>query len=123
MSELTTPMTGTIKEKVDALLSVIPENQRDAAAALLIEFGPKLFTMTTQAAMNALKRLAAGDLEVAVELLLGQSDDEFLTRVRANTARWQAVEGFNIAQDAMKTSFIMKAAPVLVAILAAFVGL
>lgn len=117
------PVPETLAGKIDAILAVIPEAQRPAAGALLVEFGPQLLSMATVEAMGYLRRLVAGDVMAAADLLASLSGDELLVRVKANTARWEAVAGYNAAQAELRTSIAVKSAPVLASILFAIVGL
>lgn len=121
MSEAAIP--ETITDKVNAILATIPASQQAAASALLAEYGPQLLSMAASQAMGYLKRLVAGDIMAAVDLLASLSDGELIVRVKQNTARWEAVAGFNVAQEEMKNNIAIKAAPVLASILFAIIGL
>lgn len=117
------PLLETLADKISAIMAVIPEAQRPAAGALLAEFGPQLLAMATTEAMGYLRRLVAGDVMAAADLLASLSGDELLVRVKANTARWESVAGYNAAQADLRTSIAVKAAPVLATILFAIIGL
>ena len=109
--------------QVQNLLAVIPEGQREAAAALLAQYGPRLFEMAKEDALGYLRRLMAGDLQVVVELDAKLSDDEFVAKVKANTARWEAVANYNVVREDLKNEVLLKMAQVVLAVLAALVGL
>ena len=47
-----------------ALLAKIPAAQQQAAAALITQYGPRLFEMAQDDAWQMLRRLMAGDIEV-----------------------------------------------------------
>ena len=112
-----------IKEKIDALLERIPPEQKLAAAALLAQYGPRLFDMALDDAWGYLRRLMNGDLDAAAELDAQLTDAEFIARVKANTARWEAVAGSNRVRDELRNELLLRLAPVVASILAGLVGL
>jgi hypothetical protein len=67
--------------------------------------------------------LQSADLDAVSELDARLSDDQWIARVKANTARWENVSGYNIIRDRLRTEMLLKLAPVVVGILAALVGL
>jgi len=109
--------------QVENLLALVPVGQRDAAAALLAQYGPRLFEMAKADALAYLRRLMAGDLQVVLELDAKLSDDEFIAKVKANTARWEAVANYNVVREDLKNEILLKMAPVVLSVLAALVGL
>jgi len=70
-----------LDEQVLNLLERVPENQRQAAAALLAQYGPRFFEMAQEDASQYLHRLMAGDLDVVAELDGKLSNDEWITKV------------------------------------------
>ena len=115
MSELT--------DKAQALLAKVPEAQRQAAGALLAQYGPRFFELAQEDAWQYLRRLMAGDLDVVAELDGKLSNDEFLAKVKANTARWQAVAQYNKVREDLKNEILLRLAPVVLGLLAGLVGL
>jgi hypothetical protein len=105
-----------------ALLAKIPTAQQQAAA-LIIQYGPRLFEMAQDDAWMYLRRLMAGDLDVVAELDAKLSDDAFIAKVKANTARWEAVANYNVVRNNLKNEILLKLAPIVLSILAAMVGL
>ncbi|MFA6133396.1 MAG: hypothetical protein WC869_05190 [Phycisphaerae bacterium] len=110
-------------EQVQALLLNVPEAQRQAAAALLAQYGPRLFEMAQADAWQYLRRLMAGDIEVVAELDGKLSNDAFLAQVKANTARWEAVAQYNKVREDLKNEILLRLAPIVLSLLAALVGL
>ena len=51
------------------------------------------------------------------------SNDAFIARVKANTARWENVAQYNIVRNNLKNEFLLRLAPIVAAILGALVGL
>ena len=51
------------------------------------------------------------------------SNDEFVAKVKANTARWEAVANYNQVREDLKNEILLKMAPVVLSVLAALVGL
>jgi len=109
--------------KVQNLLACVPEAQRPAASSLVSQYGPRLFDMAIQDAWAYLRRLMAGDLDAAAELDAKLSDAEWLSRVVANTARWESVASYNKVREDLKNEIILRIAPIVGAILFALVGL
>ncbi len=112
-----------ITQKVNDLLSLIPANQRDAAGLLIAQYGPRLFDLAKEDAWAYLRRLMAGDIDAAAELDAKLSDAEWLSRVAANTARWESVANYNKVREDLKNEIILRLVPIVGAILAALVGL
>ena len=115
MSELT--------DKAQVLLAKVPEAQRQAAAALLTEYGPRFFDLAQEDAWQMLRRLMAGDIEVVTELDAKLSDDAFIAKVKANTARWENVARYNKVREDLKNEILLRLAPIVLSVLAAMVGL
>jgi len=115
MSELT--------DKAQVLLAKVPEAQRQAAAALLTEYGPRFFELAQEDAWQMLRRLMAGDIEVVTELDAKLSDDAFIAKVKANTARWENVAQYNKVREDLKNEILLRLAPIVLSVLAAMVGL
>jgi hypothetical protein len=110
-------------ERIQQLLARVPEEQRQAAVALLAEYGPRLFDLAQEDAWQYLRRLMAGDIEAVAELDSKLSSDEFVAKVKANTARWEAVASYNKVREDLKNELLLRIAPVVASILAALVGL
>lgn len=115
MSELT--------DKAQTLLAKVPEAQRQAATALLTEYGPRFFDLAQEDAWQMLRRLMAGDLDVVTELDSKLSDDAFIAKVKANTARWENVAQYNKVREDLKNEILLRLAPIVLSVLAAMVGL
>ena len=111
------------KAQLDALLAKVPAEQRQAAATLAAQYGPRLLDMAQEDALAYLRRLWAGDLDAAMELDLKLSDDAFIAKVKANSARWESIARYNVVREQLRNEMLLKLAPVLAAILAALVGL
>lgn len=122
-TEPTTQPAVSFEQMATALLASIPDTQKQAAASLLTQYGPRLFQMALADAWVYLRRLLAGDLEVVAELDLKLSDDAFIAKVKTNTARWENVAAYNKLREDMKNEMLLKLAPVVVSILFALVGL
>lgn len=110
-------------EQVKTLLAKLPESQRQAAADLLVQYGPRFFEIAREDAWQYLRRLMAGDLDVMAELDSALSNDEFVARVKANTARWENVANYNKVRDNLKNEILLRLAPVVLGLLAGLVGL
>jgi len=115
-------MTDT-DTRVHDLLARIPLAQRQAAAALIAQYGPRLFELAAEDAWQYLRRLMAGDLEAAAELDARLTDAEWLAQVTANTARWEGVAQYNRVRQDVRNELLLRLAPAIVTILAALVGL
>ena len=109
--------------RVQELLAGLPEDQRQAAAALLAQYGPRFFELAQEDSWQYLRRLMAGDLEVVSELDSKLSNDEFIAKVKANTARWESVARYNKVRDDLKNEILLRLAPVVLGLLAGLVGL
>ena len=112
-----------LNQKVQDLLARIPEDQRQAATALLIQYGPRLFDMAQEDAWQYLRRLMAGDIEAVAELDSELSTDEFIAKVKANTARWENVAHYNKVRQDLRNEMLLRLAPIVMGLLAALVGL
>ena len=112
-----------LNQRVQDLLGRIPENQRQAAGALIAQYGPRLFELAQEDAWAYLRRLLAGDLDVVAELDGKLSNEDFIAKVKANTARWESVAAYNKVREDLRNDLLLKLAPVAAAILAALVGL
>lgn len=113
----------TLVDQIQALVSKLPESQRPAATALLAQYGPRFFDLAQEDALQYLRRLMAGDLEVVAELDAKLSDDAWLVKVKANTARWDNVAQYNIVRENLRNEILLRLAPIVVALLAGLVGL
>jgi hypothetical protein len=109
--------------QIQNLLAHVPEGQRQAAGALLAQYGPRFFELAQEDAWQYLRRLMAGDLDVVAELDGKLSNDEFLAKVKANTARWEAVAQYNKVREDLKNEILLRLAPVVLGLLAGLVGL
>jgi len=114
---------SNLNQKVQDLLSRIPEDQRQAASALLVQYGPRLFEMGQEDAWQYLRRLMAGDIEAVAELDSKLSSDEFIAKVKANTARWENVAHYNKVREDLRNEVLLRLAPIVLGLLAALVGL
>ena len=114
-------MTTDLDTKLADLLAKIPTDKQAAAGSLIAYYGPQLLNMAVADAAAYLKRLLAGDLNVVTELDASLSTDEWLSKVKANTARWENVAQYNIVRNNMTNEFLLKAAPILASILLALV--
>ena len=112
-----------LQTKISELLAKVPEEQRQAAAALLAQYGPRFFEMAQEDAWQYLRRLMAGDLDVVTELDAKLSDDAFIAKVKANTARWENVAQYNKVREDLKNEILLRLAPIVLSVLAAMVGL
>ena len=110
-------------QRIQDLLARIPEGQREAASALLVEYGPRLFEMAQEDAWAYLRRLMAGDIEAVAELDSKLSSDEFVAKVKANTARWENVAHYNKVREDLRNEMLLRLAPIVLGLLAALVGL
>ena len=113
----------SVNEQGQSLLSRVPAAQKQAAAALLAQYGPRFFEMAQEEAWQYLRRLMAGDVDVVAELDGKLSNDEFIARVKANTARWESVANYNIVREKLKNEMLLRLAPVVLGLLMALVGL
>ena len=119
-------MTMTTEQIAQAsadLLAKVPDDQKAAAGALLAQYTPAIFEMAKTDILAFLMRLKSGDVEALAELDSKLSTDEWLAKVKANTARWENVAQYNIVRDQMKNEILLRLAPIVVTILAALVGL
>ena len=114
---------SNLNQKVQDLLSRIPGDQRQAASALLVQYGPRLFEMAQEDAWQYLRRLMAGDIEAIAELDSKLSSDEFIAKVKANTARWENVAHYNKVREDLRNEMLLRLAPIVLGLLAALVGL
>jgi hypothetical protein len=112
-----------LTEQINELLAKVPESQRAAAANLLAQYGPRFFELAQADAWQCLRRLMAGDLDVVSELDSKLSNDEFVAKVKANTARWEAVANYNKVRDDLRNEILLRLAPIVLSLLAGLVGL
>ena len=112
-----------LQTQISELLLKVPASQRQAAASLLAEYGPRFFAMAHNDAWAFLRRLMAGDVEVVAELDSLLSDDQFIAKVKANTARWEAVANYNVVRNNLRNEFLLRLAPLVLSLLAALVSL
>ena len=122
MADMNEP-NGPLAGKIADLLARIPESQRQAAAALLAQYGPPLLELAQEDAWAYLRRLMAGHLDAVAELDGKLSNDEFLAKVKANTARWENVAHYNKVREDLRNEILLRLAPVVLGLLAALVGL
>ena len=112
-----------LNQQISDLLAKVPEGQRQAAGALLAQYGPRFFEMAQADAWQYLRRLLAGDVDVVSELDGKLSNDEFIAKVKTNTARWEAVANYNKVRDDLKNEILLRLVPIVGSLLAALVGL
>ena len=112
-----------LNQRIQDLLARIPESQRQAAMALIVQYGPRLFDLAQEDAWGYLRRLMAGDLDVVAELDGKLSNDEFVAKVKANTARWENVANYNVVRANLKNEVLLRLAPIVLSVLAGLVGL
>lgn len=112
-----------LNQQVQNLLNAVPASQRTAAEGLVIQWGPQLFQMAQDDAWQYLRRLLAGDLQAVADLDSKLSTDDFVAKVKANTAAWANVEQYNQVRANMGKQFLLAVAPVVASILMALVGL
>jgi len=112
-----------LNERIQQLLSKVPEERRQAAAALLAQYGPRFFELAQEDAWQYLRRLMAGDLDVVAELDGKLSNDEFIAKVKTNTARWESVASYNKVRQDLKNELLLRLAPIVLGLLAGLVGL
>ncbi len=123
---ITTPAPApqpSLQDRINSLLGNVPDAQRQAAADLLAQYGPRFFDMAREDAWGYLRRILAGDFDAVAELDTTLSNDAFIARVKANTARWENVAQYNIVRNNLKNEFLLRLAPIVAAILGALVGL
>jgi len=112
-----------LQTQISSLLEKVPQSQRQAAASLLTQYGQRFFDLAQQDAWAYLRRLMMGDLMVVAELDSLLSDDEFIAKMKVNTARWENIAAANKVRDSLKTEFLIRLAPVVLGLLFALVGL
>lgn len=112
-----------LTQKTEALLEKVPQAQRQAVAALLTQYGARFFELAQEDAWQYLRRLMAGDLDAVAELDSKLSNDEFIVKVKANTARWENVAAYNKVRGDLQRELIIRIAPAILQLLMALVGL
>jgi len=112
-----------LNQRIQDLLGRIPENQRQAATAILAQYGPGFFELAQEDAWQYLRRLMAGDLDVVAELDGKLSNDEFVAKVKTNTARWENVANYNKVRENLRNELLLRLAPIVLGLLAGLVGL
>ena len=112
-----------LNQKVQDLLASIPEDHKAAAAELIAQYGPRLFEMAKADAWVYLRRLMAGDFDAVAELDAKLSDSDWIAKVKANTARWEAVANYNKVRADLGKEILLRLVPVVGSILAGLVGL
>jgi len=120
MTDTISPLSD-LQSKANYLLARVPDSQKQAAGALLAQYGPRFFEMTQDDAMQCLRRLMAGDLSAAVELDSKLSDAQWLARVAANTAAWEGVAEFNKARSDLRQQIAVRIAAAVASLLLALV--
>jgi len=93
-----------LQTQINELLEKVPTSQRQAAASLLAEYGPRFFAMAHNDVWQYLRRLMNGDVEIVAELDSLLSNDEFVAKVKANTARWEAVANYNVVRNNLRSA-------------------
>ena len=114
---------GDMNMRISDLLARVPEPQRQAASALLAQYGPRFFELAQEDAWQYLRRLMAGDLDVVTELDGKLSNEEFIAKVKANTARWESVAQYNKVRQDLRNEMLLRLAPIVLGLLAGLVGL
>ena len=112
-----------ISDQIQSLLTKIPAAQQQAAAAIVSQYGPQLFDLTVQDALDYVRRIMAGDLSAVADMDARLSDDAFIAKVKTNTAAWDNVAAYNKVRDDLKNEILLRVAPTVVSILLALVGL
>jgi hypothetical protein len=112
-----------LNQQIQELLTKVPTEQQQAAAALLAQYGPRFFELAHEDAWQYLRRLMAGDLDAVAELDSKLSNDEFIAKVKANTARWESVAQYNKVREDLKNELLLRLAPIVLSVLAGLVGL
>ena len=112
-----------LNQQISDLLARVPEGQRQAAGELLVQYGPRFFDLAQEDAWQYLRRLMAGDLDVVAELDGKLSNDQFIAKVKANTARWESVANYNKVRDDLRNEILLRLAPIVLGLLAGLVGL
>jgi len=112
-----------LQTQISELLLKVPASQRQAAASLLAQYGPRFFAMAHTDAWAYLRRLMAGDLDTVAELDGLLSDDQFIAKVKANTARWEAVANYNVIRANLRNEMLLRLAPIVLSLLAGLVCL
>jgi hypothetical protein len=123
MTTIPADIAAMLAQKAADLLARVPQPQRPAATALLAQYGPRFFDLAAQDAWQYLRRLMAGDLDAVSELDGRLSDSDFIAKVKANTARWEAVANYNKVRDDLRNEILLRLAPIALSLLAALVGL
>lgn len=114
---------SNLNEQIQSLLAKVPAEQRQAAGELLVQYGPRFFELAREDAWAYLRRLLAGDIEAVAELDAKLSNDEFIAKVKANSARWESVANYNKVRADLRNEILLRLAPVAVSLLAGLVGL
>jgi hypothetical protein len=112
-----------LTEQIRNLIAKAPESQRQAAGALLAQYGPRFFDLAQEDAWAYLRRLMAGDLAAAAELDGRLSDAQWLSQVAANTAAWANVAQYNKVREDVRNELLLRLAPIVGGLLAGLVGL
>jgi hypothetical protein len=113
----------SLNDRIQELLAKVPDAQRQAAGELLVQYGPRFFELAREDAWAYLRRLLAGDVEAVAELDARLSNDEFIAKVKANSARWESVASYNKVRADLRNEILLRLAPVAVSLLAGLVGL
>jgi len=112
-----------LQTQISELLLKVPPSQRQAAASLLAQYGPRFFAMAHEDAWAFLRRLMAGDVEAVSEMDLMLSNDQFVAKVKANTARWESVANYNKVRESLRNEMLLRMAPIMLSLLASLVCL
>lgn len=108
---------------IQELIATVPQDKREQATAILAQYGPVFLEMARAEAMQYIARLMAGDFDAVGDILAKMSDEAFIARVKANSARWSNVAAYNETRSKLTSEMILRMVPVIGAILAGVVGL
>ena len=108
---------------IQPLIDKLPAEYKEAAGNFLAEYSPAFFEMTVAQIWGYIRRMNEGDFKVIPEILSKLSDDDFLTKVAANSAVWEGVAAAEVAKSEFQKQLVLKLIPIVGAILAALVGL
>ena len=122
VDDILRPVEEALADKIRKLLEHLPEDIRTQAAAILADYGPKLFELGTAQVWKYVQRAHAGDLSVMLDLQKTLSSDAFLAIMRENEARWQAVAHGAVAIQKTQDEIAARLLPILVTILLALLG-
>lgn len=116
-------MTTEPNKIINDILAKVPPDQLEVAKSLLAEYGPRLVQMTREDALAYYRRIMAGDIQAVADLDAKLSDAEWIAKVKANTAAWETVANYNKVRDDLRKEALLRIAPIVLTILAGFLGL